>query len=252
MNSQRAFTLVEMLVVIAVIGILAALSLPAFNGVKDRARKAACLNNSRQINLGVRMYADDSNDRSPNPAGTFGTNAFLGVAYKELMKNYVGLNGISSIRDRLFACPADTFYYDYVLKFHPGPTVGFIPESICAQSNSDYSSYAFNAGNLRAASFRGTNFARPGVAGQTVSSIRHPARTVLVAEVPAFIPFSWHLPKRPFSRSNSILDASMNMVSFVDGHVAYIKMYWKSASPPDSLALDYDPPPGYDYQWSGD
>ena len=44
----------------------------------------------------------------------------------------------------------------------------------------------------------------------------------------------------------------MNMLGFVDGHVSYLKMYWKTASPPASLALDYDPPAGYDYQWTGD
>jgi prepilin-type N-terminal cleavage/methylation domain-containing protein len=251
-RTETGFTLMELLMVIAVIAILTALLMPVVNGVKSKAKRAICLNNLRQINSGVRMYADDSSDRSPNPGGTVATNVFLGVAYKELMKNYVGLEGASSPRDKLFACPVDTFYYDYVLKFHSGPPVGFIPESICAQSDSDYSSYGFNAGNLRPASFHGTNFSRSGIAGQIVSSIRHPTKTVLVAEVPSFIPFSWHQARRPFSRSNSVFNDSMNMVSFVDGHVGYTKIYWKTASPPTSLALDYDPPAGYDYQWSGD
>jgi hypothetical protein len=45
----------------------------------------------------------------------------------------------------------------------------------------------------------------------------------------------------------------MNMVSFVDGHVSYLKMYWKGSwLPGPVLAMDYDPPAGYDYQWSGD
>jgi prepilin-type processing-associated H-X9-DG protein len=93
----------------------------------------------------------------------------------------------------------------------------------------------------------------PGIAGQTMSSIMHPARTVLVAELPAFIPYSWHQPKRPFNKMNSIFNNSMNMVSFVDGHVSYLKMYWKGSwLPGPVLAMDYDPPAGYDYQWSGD
>ena len=41
------------------------------------------------------------------------------------------------------------------------------------------------------------------------------------------------------------------MISFVDGHVSYIKMYWRGTALPASLAADYDPPPDYDYQWSG-
>jgi prepilin-type N-terminal cleavage/methylation domain-containing protein len=244
-KTETGFTLIELLVVIAIIGILAALLLPVLNGVKDKAKRTTCLNNLRQINLGVRMYADDSNDRSP--AGTV-AHVYLGMAYKEMMKNYVGLKGASSTRDKLFACPADTFHYDWVLGLHP---IEIIPESICAQSNSDYSSYEFNTRNLRLGSFRGTNFPGTGIAGQTISSIKHPTRTVLVAEAPAFIPYSWHQPKRPFSKVNSIFNDSMDMVSFVDGHVAYIKMYWRTASPPTSLAMDYDPPARYVYEWSG-
>jgi prepilin-type processing-associated H-X9-DG protein len=132
---------------------------------------------------------------------------------------------------------------------HPGHLRGYVPESWCAQSNSDYSSYMFNAGNL----FRLTNGVfRPGIAGQTLSSIKHPARTVLVAEAPALIPFSWHQPKRPSDVRNCFFNNAMNMVSFVDGHVSYLKIYWETAWPPKSCAGDYDPPAGYDYQWSGD
>ncbi|HLX69817.1 MAG TPA: type II secretion system protein [Verrucomicrobiae bacterium] len=247
-HKQSGFSLIELLVVIAVIGILAALLLPVLSSAKAKAKRTTCLNNLKQIDLGVQMYAGDSNDHSP--VGKVAHVTFV-MAYKELMKNYVGLQGSASTRDRLFACPADTFYYDYVFKFHPGYWEGFVPQSVCAQSNTDYSSYAFNAANLRLGSFRGTNFPRPGIGGLPMNSIKHPARTVLVAELPAFQPYSWHQPKRPYNKMNSIFNNSMNMVSFVDGHVAYIKMYWKTAWLPDSLAMDYDPPAGYDYQWSG-
>jgi prepilin-type N-terminal cleavage/methylation domain-containing protein len=91
---RHAFTLIEMLVVIAVIAILAALLLPALHTVKDSAKRTACLNNLSQINLGVRMYCDDSNDATPASRGT-ATNAPW-IAYKELMKSYVGLHGASS------------------------------------------------------------------------------------------------------------------------------------------------------------
>jgi hypothetical protein len=40
-------------------------------------------------------------------------------------------------------------------------------------------------------------------------------------------------------------------VSFVDGRVSYIKIYWQGAASSASPAADYDPPAGYDYQWSG-
>ena len=76
---------------------------------------------------------------------------------------------------------------------------------------------------------------------------------VLAAEVPAFIPFSWHWPKRPVPSSmNEFFNNAMHMVSFVDGHVSYLPMYWKTAWPPTSFSSDYNPPEGYDYQRTGD
>lgn len=42
----------------------------------------------------------------------------------------------------------------------------------------------------------------------------------------------------------------MDMVSFVDGHVSYVKMYWNGGFGFTGIACNYDPPEGYDYQWS--
>jgi len=65
-NRQNAFTLVELLAVIAIIAILAALLLPVLSSAKARARRTACLNNLKQINLGVHLYAADNGDALPN------------------------------------------------------------------------------------------------------------------------------------------------------------------------------------------
>jgi prepilin-type N-terminal cleavage/methylation domain-containing protein len=251
---ETGFTLVELLVVVGIIAILSALLLSAVAGARGKARRITCMSNLRQINLGVRMYFDDANDKAPTSANR---TSHPYDDYKALMKSYVGLNGASSTRDKLFACPADMFYYDYTLGGRPGHLVGYIGESYCAQASSDYSSYLFNAGNL----MRNTKnplINRPGIAGLPLSSIKHPARTVLVTEVPALIPFSWHKPKRPLyfvvtenCQRNLFYNNAMNVVSFVDGHVSYVRIYWQASWPPKSCAGDYDPPDGYDYQWSG-
>jgi len=238
---KGAFTLIEILVVIAIIGILAALVFVAAGPAKNKARRAECANNLRQINLGLRMYSDDSADKAPRTPGTVTAPALNWTGYKALMKNYVGLNGISSPQDKLFACPADVFFYDMA-----SGSFGYVSQPAHRQEFSDYSSYAFNGGNAR------TNSNAPGIAGRSLVSIRNPVRTVLVAEMPAFAPYSWHRPKRTAAGEAPMFNDALNMMSFVDGHVAYIKIYWGGNNPPGSLALHHDPPAGYDYQWSGD
>ena len=244
-NPKYAFTLVELLVVIAIIAILAALLLPVLSSAKNRAQRTLCLNNLKQINLGVRMYADEHD----NVLTLVSTNHSRKVwtDYTSWIKNYVGLNDNSSPQAALFACPADTFYYTNAY------ADSYVFQSRHSQSNFNYSSYVFNAGNMRS-DFPFTNLF-PGIAGRKLTSIRNPARTVLVAEWPVLMPYSWHQPTRLPSGSVAGVGDSKNMVSFMDGHVNYIKIYWDAnatITPPHFEAWHYDPPAGYDYQWTGD
>ena len=68
----KAFTLIALLVVIAIIMLLAALLLPALKNAKERGRATVCLNNLCQIGLAVTMYADDYNGFYP-PQGYDGS-----------------------------------------------------------------------------------------------------------------------------------------------------------------------------------
>src|SRR2546428_1728553 len=62
---RRGFTLIELLVVIAIIAILAALLLPALAKAKEKAQRAKCIANIKQILLSTHLYVDDYNDRLP-------------------------------------------------------------------------------------------------------------------------------------------------------------------------------------------
>jgi prepilin-type N-terminal cleavage/methylation domain-containing protein/prepilin-type processing-associated H-X9-DG protein len=65
-NPERGFTLLELLIVIAVIAILAALLFPVLSSAQDRARNANCLSNLHQWAVAWRVYADENNDTFMN------------------------------------------------------------------------------------------------------------------------------------------------------------------------------------------
>ncbi len=68
---RSGFTLIEMLVVLAVIAILAAILYPVFASAREKARAAACLSNYHQIGMAVQMYAQDSSGETPTNGGSF-------------------------------------------------------------------------------------------------------------------------------------------------------------------------------------
>ena len=62
---KRAFTLVELLVVLAIIAVLAALILPVLGRARESARATACLSNLHQIGLALQIYVQENHNKLP-------------------------------------------------------------------------------------------------------------------------------------------------------------------------------------------
>jgi prepilin-type N-terminal cleavage/methylation domain-containing protein len=217
MNRPRAFTLLELLVVIAVISILAALLLPVLSKAKEQGRRTVCLNNVRQVTLAIHLYADDNGESlpvlpSPNPYPN-GVGAF----YKQLVKGYLGLAGPAAPAEKVFTCPSDRI--------------------IQTQAGHAYTSYTFNGYEVGPG-------ALPRITGKKLSALPAPSKAVLVGEWPAFFGGSWH----PYI-GEDIANAK-DIMGFADGHATPTKIYWDGVA--DSNPCDYEPPVIYDYNWDGE
>ena len=235
---KRAFTLIELLVVIAIIAILAAILLPVLSAAKEKAQRTICQNNLKQIGMGIRLYADENQDRLPSVVITNGMPwSYQWRFFKELTKSYDGLSSTSSPQDKLFACPSDTFFY---LNNVDTPLFR-VP--LYSTNWSDYCSYWYSRLNL-VQDPDGNNYA--GIAGVKVSSLHDTSKTIMVVDQPACFAYSWHQKVTLTDPGPDMVNDIRNPAVFVDGHVNYIKFYWDES---DNIPCFYNPPAGYEYQW---
>jgi prepilin-type N-terminal cleavage/methylation domain-containing protein/prepilin-type processing-associated H-X9-DG protein len=106
---KRGFTLVELLVVVAVIALLAALLFPALAGARDKARQATCVSNLKQIGLAAALYIQDYDEHYPlghsptsDPITRADDNGYE-MHFIDLMRPYIKNNR----NEGVWRCPND-------------------------------------------------------------------------------------------------------------------------------------------------
>lgn len=122
-RSEVRFTLVEMLVVVAVISILCCLLLPALKGARGMARRTVCIGNLRQIGLGAANYASDYDNvfcLGKSQSQLWGSKGYMtsalgggdiGIAFVCFSKDYLKCPRLDSSKNRthaeygVFSCP---------------------------------------------------------------------------------------------------------------------------------------------------
>ncbi|MDR1281241.1 MAG: prepilin-type N-terminal cleavage/methylation domain-containing protein [Opitutaceae bacterium] len=186
-SRSRAFTLIELLAVIAITGVLTALILATLGTVRSTARRVRCVSNLRQITLAALQYSHDRKDNRTVPANFYG--ALVNGAYlpKLTKGDMLALNGV-------WMCPEDARDRTGV-----GDNVG-INQLSCG----------YNAQRI--------GFANGGyweVSKTALHEIPNPSRTLYFSDA-----HPYYMDKAPANRNAEFRHRGKINVAFFDGHVS--------------------------------
>lgn len=197
MRGQRsAFTLIEILVVLAIIGILAALLFPVFGRARENARRASCQSNLRQIGLGMEQYVSDYDESYPpeivpltSPKVTFVTQL------QPYLKN-----------EQVFICPSGSLEETQTLELAEVKDLLWVADASSGWSSPSRGHYGLN---VTAA------LVRP-------YTVTYPSQKLLIGES------SWYEIANYTDLESQFYDAQRHFggsnILFCDGHVKWVNI----------------------------
>ena len=200
-----AFTLVELLVVMAIIAILMAMLLPSISRAKAKAQQTSCLNNMRQLNLAATMYASDHDEEYPIRRPP--TNA-----WPHKLKPYF-------LSWQIIACPSDRFGIVGLLADDANPKRSYLINGF-----NDY----FKA-NLSPADYKAFQQWRY-THGMRVAAIKRPSDTIVFGEKRSGSRHV-HMDTDQGNRGNDFEEIEHKRhgqgsnFAFADGSSRFVKMY---------------------------
>jgi prepilin-type N-terminal cleavage/methylation domain-containing protein/prepilin-type processing-associated H-X9-DG protein len=112
--ARRAFSLVELLVVLAILAVLASISVPAVRGAIENGQRAKCASNMKSIGAGIHLYAAENNGKLPSINCINPDSTWIEQLQPHLGTNYTRVR-VSPADPRAAAKLADTHATSYLL-----------------------------------------------------------------------------------------------------------------------------------------
>ncbi len=201
MQQKHGFTLVELLVVLAIIGVLTAILLPALVRARESACRTSCTNNLRQIGLAFAMYELEHDGKYPSAddPDSSGVWFWMGRGWRKAIEEYVPRG---KDNPGVFWCPSD-----------PRSEMG---------TRFDGTTYAYSMAFYHSPEQINTmnsvldNYQNPQpTIPQRSAGVRHPSKKILVGE--------WYANHTAFATDAGwFAKGGKRLFLFADGHVAYL------------------------------
>ena len=159
---KKNFTLIELLIVIAIIAILASMLLPALGKAKESARSIQCLSRLKQTGLIFSMYLDDNREYYPTtycyfPEWPYGTNSVYFNHY--LRHNYLRVRiGYTDYRKDILACPSETKHNQGGIASDYGFNYDIIKSASASLKQTEVASDTFLLGDIGTGAFHPASF----------------------------------------------------------------------------------------------